>query len=305
MSGFTAAAALQAKGCNVLVVDKGRGPGGRMATRSIGGSVFDSGAQFFTVRDVRFREAIERWEAEGAVAPWFTESGHIRYRAKSGMRQLAMHLAKPFEVKTETRIQRIEPGPEGWCAVADTGARFVAEAIVLTAPGPQAAALLAGCAEPGMMALLRGIEFDPCLALLVSLEGPGRVPAPGYVRVEQGPIEWIADNAQKGISAGGAALTIHARADFSRQYLDAPEDVVARQLLTAAGEWLGGNDNAWQLHRWRYSKPVPAERPLCLFSSSPAPLAIAGDAFAGSRLEGAFLSGVAAAEKILAAAQRP
>ena len=133
----------------------------------------------------------------------------------------------------------------------------------------------------------------------MTIDGPGRVPPPGYIRPDQGPVEWIADNTQKGVSTGAAALTIHARADFSRRYLEAPQEDVARLLLEAAGPWFGGRATAWQLHRWRHSRPVDAgQRPTCLFSRRPSCLAIAGDAFGGSRLEDAFLSGLAAAERI-------
>jgi predicted NAD/FAD-dependent oxidoreductase len=44
MSG-TAAAELSRAGRKLLVVDKGRGVGGRMASRRIGEAVFDHGAQ--------------------------------------------------------------------------------------------------------------------------------------------------------------------------------------------------------------------------------------------------------------------
>ncbi|MEO8129228.1 MAG: FAD-dependent oxidoreductase [Bryobacteraceae bacterium] len=301
MSGLTAAAVLQRKGWAVVLLDKGRGVGGRMTTRRIGGSRFDHGAQFFTVRDDRFREAVARWESDRVVAPWFTESGHVRYRGVDGMNGLAKHLAKSLDVRRETKVQRVEPGHEGWCVFTEAGERFSANALLLTAPAPQSAALLAACAEqlpPEMFLTLRSIVFDPCFALLVTLEGASCVPAPGYLRIEKGPIEWIADNTQKGISRGSAALTIHARADFSRRYLESPQDEVAELLLEAARIWLGVNVAAWQLHLWPYSKPIAEPRPPFLFTSKPAPLAIAGDAFAGSRIESAFLSGLSAAEKI-------
>jgi predicted NAD/FAD-dependent oxidoreductase len=84
IAGLTAAAALEARGWAVVLLDKGRGPGGRMATRRIGESRLDHGAQFFTVRDARFREAANRWEQAGWVAPWFAEGRHVRYRAEAG-----------------------------------------------------------------------------------------------------------------------------------------------------------------------------------------------------------------------------
>jgi hypothetical protein len=55
----------------------------------------------------------------------------------------------------------------------------------------------------------------------------------------------------------------------------------------------------WQVHRWRYSRPVVAHPEACLFTQEPALLAFAGDAFGTPRVEGAFLSGRAAAQALL------
>jgi predicted NAD/FAD-dependent oxidoreductase len=151
-----------------------------------------------------------------------------------------------------------------------------------------------------LVSILKGMEYDPCVALLATLSGPSKVPAPGYVRPENGPIGFIADNTQKGVSTRSAALTIHARADFSRSHFELPEDEVAQLLLQAASPWLGSQALTWQLHRWRYSQPVAACMEPFLYASEPQPLAFAGDAFGESRVEGAFLSGLAAGHRITA-----
>ena len=287
-----------------MLLDKGRGVGGRMATRRAGESRFDHGAQFFTVRDDRFRLAVARWESGNLVAPWFTEGGHVRYRAVGGMNNLAKHLAGPLDVRTAAKVVRVE-AKGGWSAVTEAGETFRAGALLLTAPAPQSAALLEECPDAApspILCALRSIEFDSCFALLAILDGPSRVSKPGYVRPGEGPVEWIADDTQKGVSAGAPALTIHGRADFSRRHLEAPRDLVSRLLLEAAEPAFGANVASWQLHLWRYSRPVDAERPACLFATEPALLAVAGDAFGGSRIDTAFLSGLAAAKRILAAA---
>jgi predicted NAD/FAD-dependent oxidoreductase len=301
MAGLTAGRFLKAAGWSVLLLDKGRSFGGRMATRRIGASRLDHGAQFFTVRDSRFANAVRGWQSAGWVTPWFEQDGHVRYRATDGMNALAEHLARPLEVRRETKVKCIEPNGDGWLVTTGSGESLRAGTLLLTPPAPQSADLLAGCAErlpPDVISMLRSVDYDPCFSLLVTIDGPGKVPPPGYVRPASGPVEWIADNTRKGVSVGGAALTVHARADFSRNYFEAPKEDVMRLLLEAAEPWLGGQVTALQLHRWKYSRPVAADRPMCLLSSQPARLLIAGDGFGGPRLEGAFLSGLAAAEKI-------
>jgi predicted NAD/FAD-dependent oxidoreductase len=54
MSGMAAASELSRAGLRVMVVDKGRAVGGRMASRRIGEAVFDHGAQFITARSDQF-----------------------------------------------------------------------------------------------------------------------------------------------------------------------------------------------------------------------------------------------------------
>jgi predicted NAD/FAD-dependent oxidoreductase len=290
---------LQARGWRVLLLDKGRSPGGRMATRRIGESRFDHGAQFFTVRDPAFGEAVGEWQSSGWVAPWFSEGGHARYWSCGGMNALAKHLAAPLDVRTECKVERVEPEAGGWEVTVEGGERFRADSLVLTPPAPQSLALVpSDWLPPEITSALRAIEFDPCFALLVSLDGAGRVPAPGYLRPENGPVEWIADNTQKGVSTGTAALTIHARAEFSREHLETSQEEVARLLLEAAAPAIAGSVTHWQLHRWKYAKPVAVNASRCLFSQQPAPVAIAGDAFGGPRVEGAFLSGLEAAERL-------
>ena len=121
MAGLTAGKALQTCGWKVVVLDKGRRSGGRMATRRIGASRFDHGAQFFTVRDERFRNAVERWEADGWAAPWFGEGGHVRYRAVGGMNELATKLGSALDVRLETIVRMVEPFEQGWSVRTESG----------------------------------------------------------------------------------------------------------------------------------------------------------------------------------------
>jgi predicted NAD/FAD-dependent oxidoreductase len=70
LSGLVAARELQGAGVEVTVVDKGRSPGGRLATRRIGAATLDHGAQFFTVRTPAFQHRVDDWLDRGLVAVW-------------------------------------------------------------------------------------------------------------------------------------------------------------------------------------------------------------------------------------------
>ena len=51
----------------MTVIEKGRGVGGRMATRRMEGARIDHGAQFFTTRDQRLKELNKAWLQEDQV----------------------------------------------------------------------------------------------------------------------------------------------------------------------------------------------------------------------------------------------
>jgi len=71
-------------------------------------------------------------------------------------------------------------------------------------------------------------------------------------------------------------------------------------LLRQAQPWFTGPPRTAVLHRWRFSMPVDPYPERFLHIPGPAPLLFAGDAFNGPRVEGAALSGMAAAQELIA-----
>ncbi len=314
MSGLLAARELQDTGWRVTVLDKGRGVGGRMATRRVGGGTFDHGAQFFTVREERFRELVEGWIESGVVEEWSrgfadsggqrNEDGHPRYKGSEGMTCIPKHLASGLDVKTGERVVKMNRRERGW-EVATEDARYDAEALILTAPVPQSLAL----AESGDYKLpeqvrrqLEEVSYDPCVALMAVMRESSLVPEPGGMQIKGEPLDWIGDNQPKGIS-DAPALTIHAGPGWSREHYDTPDDEVTKMLLDLAGEHLG-QDLASEVietsvARWRYSWVTnPHPEPYLLASEDP-PLLFCGDAFGKPKVEGASLSGLSAADRLL------
>jgi renalase len=315
ISGLLAARELQEAGWRVTVLDKGRGVGGRMATRRFGGASFDHGAQFFTVRDDRFGKIVEDWLSAGAAAEWsrgFADAegprdpdGHPRYRGAEGMTSIPKHLAQGLDVRTGERAVKVEQQETGWTVACESGVAVSGDALLLTAPVPQSLAL----AQSGDYVLaddarrqLEGVAYDPCLAVMALLAGPSPVPEPGGIQVKREPLDWIGDNAQKGISER-PGVTIHAGPGWSRDHYEDDEESTTEALLSLAGEQLGADIASaaveTSLARWRYSWVTSSHPDPCLVASEDPPLVFCGDGFGQPKVEGAALSGLAAADRLL------
>ena len=217
------------------------------------------------------------------------------------MTAIAKYLAVGLNLQLEIAVVALHRDKQQWRAETTTGRTFTAKAVLLTPPVPQSLALLAaGSIElpPDLRARLFAIEYERCLAVMAVLDSPSRIPPPGGLAPTAGPIAWIADNQQKGISAE-PAVTIHATHAFSMEHWEQDRKESGRALLNAAREWLGASIKTFQVHGWRYSKPVHVDESPCAVLSPSPPLLLAGDAFAGPRVEGAARSGWAAAKAIL------
>jgi predicted NAD/FAD-dependent oxidoreductase len=294
-----------------------------MATRRVdageaGVGTFDHGAQFFTVRGERFGGLVETWISEGVVEEWSrgfadaegnrNEDGHPRYRCAGGMTGLCKHLAEGLDdVRTGKRVVEVNvSNGGGWEVVCEGGLREIAAALLITAPAPQVLALAtSGGYEPTREAreALGRVTYDPCLALMAVLgEGESVVPEPGGVQIKGEPLDWISDNRRKGISEA-PALTIHAGPQWSREHYDLSEAEATDKLLLFASQRLGHDLRrraaATSLQRWRYSWVKEPHPEPCLVAQWDPPLLFAGDGFGSPKVEGAALSGLAAADRLL------
>ena len=305
VAGLTAARNLS-DSYDVVVLDKGRGVGGRLATRRIGDATFDHGAQFITTHTPEFAEVVAGWERAGVARPWFqgrigpggivNPDGHTRFRGVATMNAIAKHLAEGLDVRVSSRVVALDPSDAGWRIRLDDAAELAAAVVVLTAPVPQALALLTAgpiALSAGDARALQAIRYEPCLAVMAALDGASGLDGPGAVHPSVGPIEWMADNGRKGVSAT-PAVTIHATAEFSERHLVSSDELVISELVRAAGLRARPIDGQVQVQRWRYARPAILHPERCLVADGLPPLVFAGDAFGGSKVEGAALSGIAA-----------
>ena len=296
LSGLMAAQSLQSQGHDVVVVDKGRSVGGRLATRRIGTATLDHGAQFFTVRSEAFATHVEEWQRQGVVREWCkgfaTTDGHSRFVGVGGMNAIAKHLATTLDVRCNTLAFAIERGTtHAWRLKIDDGSFIDADALIVTCPIPQAYALLVTANVQPPEELL-ATEYHRTLGLLATLDAAPNVAAPGGMQDPDDTFSFVADNQAKGLSTT-PAITLNGNNEFSLQHWDYPSEAIHALLIERAQPWLGtANILESQVKRWRFATPATIWPERCWHSER---LVLAGDAFGGPKVEGAALSGLAAA----------
>lgn len=328
MSGLMLATSLVAGGDTrtILLVDKGRSVGGRLATRRLDGGRADHGAQFFTVRDQQFQDYVDSWLDNDLVFPWATgwsngsiddenqssqADGHPRYAVRGGMNALAKYLAGRLQaqpnvaIHTGIRVDALHATADGWFAEISEGERIHAAAVVVTTPVPQALDLF----YPGGTRLadndrnaLESVAYAPCLCGLYVVDGAVDLPEPGAIQQPNAPISWIADNQRKGISPERRIITVHAGPELSRTLYDATDADVEPLLRDALEPFLATASTIAdaQVKRWRYALPVSLYPERFLEAQGLPSLFFGGDAFGGPRVEGAALSGLALADRLRA-----
>ncbi len=270
LSGLAAARTLVDRGNEVVVLDKGRTPGGRATTRrGPGQRSFDHGAQFFTARGGWLTSRLDAWEKDGVVQPWAprieAEEGPAATNANReiarkretwwvgtpGMGSIAAHLARGLDVRTGSTVGSLLRAHDRWriagvtaaAARGEAGQAFehVSDGLIVSVPAPQCVALLGeAIASSELGARAAAARLEPCWAVMVALRADGEAAA-DLLTSEDAPLAWAAREASKpGRTAieGENLWTLHASPAWSRAHLEADPPDVASFLAAALVERL-------------------------------------------------------------------
>lgn len=325
IAGLAAASALVQRGHEVVVFDKGRGVGGRTATRRLvaEGIYFDLGAPAFEVTTPAFADVVAGWESLGIVArspPSAAAAGLApisappRFVGVPRMRAIAESMASPLCVQTGAEVAGLVREPSGYAlrfaetqdAAQDEANRVAAagpavgfQGVVLTAPPEQSAALLRPLHTPLLDSVL-AVSSQARLAVGLAYAEEVRVNLDR--RSFDGPLlqNVTCENAKPGRRFGPTCFTLH-----SSPLAPIPRDADAVQRLTqrmiAAWEQVLLDDGitppavvAMTHQHWRLAEAANPSHAEALFDPH-ANLAVAGDWLHGGGVEGAYLSGLRAA----------
>lgn len=188
-----------------------------------------------------------------------------------------------------------------------------ADWVVLALPAPQAAQLLERSRplpEPlvALQAALEAIPYHPCLTVMWGASFDGVYPGVGALRAKTsrhavGWLAWLNRLTPQRVPAGLNIGVAQFAPQASRALLDQPEGIVVQALAMALStdlhidlptlQWV-------QIKQWRYANPAATLTNLEPLTAAAAfQMEACGDYFFGGRIESAFLSGRAAAERLI------
>lgn len=305
MAGLACARRLAAAGHGPVVLDKGRGIGGRMATRRVavaGADIrFDHGAQYISGQSDDFAALLDGFG--DVVVPWDTEADTPRYVAQPGMSSLPRAMAEGLDIRQNVEVTQITRRDRRW-QVASKDQLYSADVLVVTIPAPQIANLFAADAKtdlPVLNALAR-VKMAPCLTLMAAFasDSPRAFEAR---RFEQGALAWVSQESSKPSRAGSAVTWVaQANPDWSSEHIEKDRDAIAALMLPLLCDAIGATaEQALYVasHRWRYARVTdPLGQPFV--ATQDYPLYLGGDWCLGPKIQHAMTSGEAIAAAIFA-----
>ncbi|HAN71368.1 MAG TPA: NAD/FAD-dependent oxidoreductase [Actinobacteria bacterium] len=296
ISGVACANALASSGIPVVLRDRGRGLGGRMASRILrdtgtpfDGRPVDIGASYFTARDPLFSAQVDQWVAAGVVRPWTdafhvatpegiegVRSGPMRYAAPRGLRSVVESTVRDdVDVRSGDDVAEL---PDD-------------QVVALCMPLPQAHRLSDRVPDSS-------ITWEPVIAVTCVFEERAWITLDGVFVNDDPVLTWIADDGRRR-GDDAPVLVLHVNPVLSAGHLDDPAGVIP-QAVAALRRILGITAYpAWvDAHRWTFAKPLAAH-PEPFWLSEDGRIGVAGDLWAdGPRVEAAWLSGTALGEAL-------
>ncbi len=299
ISGVATARTLAEAGLSVVVLDRGRAIGGRMASRRTDGRVVDTGASYFTVSDPAFEQVVQDWQSRGLARPWTDtfsvtgdggltpKSGPMRWAAHAGLRSLVEDLAQGLDLRQASvaAVQARSSGQPG-LRVDDQEA----DAVVLAMPDPQARRLLDASLTDELAAL--DDPFEPVLALTARWTEASWLGFDGAFVSDSPILSWIADDGRRRDDFA-PVLVAHSTPEFAAAHLHAPEDA-APMMELAVRDVLGIDAPAESasVHRWSFARPAGRREQTYWLGRNR--IGFCGDSWSDKpRVESAYLSGVA------------
>lgn len=269
IAGAACARRVDAAGLPVVVIDRGRRPGGRMASRRLHGRTVDLGAQYLTATDPAFQAVVDDWHTRGLARPWTDtfhtgdgrtlgapKQGPVRWAAPGGLRTLVEDLTSRLDVRTERTVRAVSTGADGPRLDGDP-----VLAVALAMPDPQATRVL----SPGDPDLAAGLDHEWSPVLAMAAGWSTRQWDVNGVFADDPALGWIADDGRRR-GDGAAVLVAHSTPELALAHARPADDALAPMMGALRRQLDIADEPEWTyLRRWRLAKPTaPRDDPYWL-----------------------------------------
>ncbi|HHP7232856.1 MAG TPA: NAD(P)/FAD-dependent oxidoreductase [Xenococcaceae cyanobacterium] len=321
LSGLTCARTLQQQGCRVIILDKSRGVGGRVATRRFERIPLDHGLPALEIQGLNTENLIQLLQQAKILQPWqariyeLDANDHLqesnyrkRYIANAGITAIAKYLATDLAIYKQCGVTSLKIEKNcSWEITYHSNNKFAhiySKKLVIAIPAPQTATLLTPLSKQlplDFLAQLQSVTFAPCIAVMAEYDRKYLAQLPSWQGVNlksHSDLAWIALDSSKRQQPTKPVFVLHSTPQLAQNHLETSDlSPIGTSLLQTAASlllpWLNSPQKL-QVHRWRYAIPQQHLAIPYLGTNTPLPLVCCGDWCQGNNVESALTSGLLA-----------
>ena len=298
----------------VKIFEKSRGVGGRMSTRKEHPYVFDHGAQYFKIKNEDFMNFVSELFYKKIIRPWnfrcayfekntlkkirFFEEKDNFFVGTPNMDSIVKHLSKNCNVLLNTKIVKIMRKKKKWYLFDENNNTYGSyDWVILSLPAQQSFKLLDR--HSPICSFVKPIKMKGCFSLMIGMNKSLDLNFDSAI-VQKKDISWLAINNSKPLRKNKFSLLVNSCFDYASNNINTPKNLVLNHMLNETSMLIKKkfDINMIKLHHWMY---VEAENPPRenFFIDHDKKIAVCGDWFINSRVEGAFLSANELSKKII------
>ncbi len=305
LAGTTIALKMKGK-FKVKVFEKSNDVGGRMSTRKEIPFFFDHGAQFFKINTVDFKNFLLELFSQKTIKPWSFRLAYFegQYLSKiklikdsdkffvgaPNMDSIIKHLSKNCNVILNTKIETITKKNGKWNLYDHNKKSYgFYDWVILSLPAHQSLELITN--KISFYSLIEKIKMKGCFTLMVGMNKSLNLNYDAAL-IKNEDIAWLALNNSKPSRTNKNCLIINSSHEYASNNMNTSKDKVLKHILSTSCNLLNYdlfNSTTIKIHQWKYAEAEfpPKEN---FFIDHKEKIAVCGDWFINSRVEGAFTS---------------
>ena len=284
---------------NLLMFDKARGLGGRLATRRVDNGKFDHGAQYFNLSELKEIPEIKELIDSKIIC---SLENSDKFFAPGGMTNIAKFLLEGFDIKKQHKLIDFKKNGHEYILNFENTESLACNDLILSCPMPQTIEILEN-SDPNylkdFMTDLSILEYEPCIVLMIKSKNKLAHLNKELGNLYEGRnISWVGDNSLKQVSDVENFYTVQCNENFSKENFENEYERTNDLLKTELETIFGDGYEILSNHKWRYSVPKNFyEGDDSLIIREENFIGLCGDIFTNGKFSGAIKSGISIADK--------